>query len=79
LEQGHLAAITGGWPELRPALDRKVLDGARRLGQPACAEKLAELVPTTSWRSRRPPWSASRSTPTWTSSPDTPEALGPAR
>ena len=32
------------WPELRPALDRKVLDGAKRLGLPASAKKLAALV-----------------------------------
>ena len=33
------------WPELRPALDGKVLDGARRLGLPSDAEKLVALVP----------------------------------
>jgi len=33
------------WPELRPALDRKVLDGARRLGLPTTAKELAALIP----------------------------------
>ncbi len=33
------------WPELRPALDRKVLDGARRLGLPTAAKELAALIP----------------------------------
>lgn len=33
------------WPELRPALDRKVLDGAKRLGLPTSAKELAALVP----------------------------------
>jgi hypothetical protein len=33
------------WPELRPSLDRKVLDGAGRLGLPTDARKLAALVP----------------------------------
>jgi hypothetical protein len=32
------------WPELRPHLDRKTLDGARRVGLPADAGKLARLV-----------------------------------
>jgi len=32
-------------PELRPALDRKVLDGARRLGLPTTAKELAALIP----------------------------------
>ena len=31
------------WPELRPALDGKALDGARRLGLPADPDRLAEL------------------------------------
>ena len=33
------------WPELRPALDRKVRDGAKRVGLPASAKDLAALVP----------------------------------
>jgi hypothetical protein len=33
------------WPELRPHLDGKTLDGARRVGLPADAGKLARLVP----------------------------------
>jgi co-chaperonin GroES (HSP10) len=33
------------WPELRPYLDRKTLDGAKRVGLPADADKLAALVP----------------------------------
>ncbi|MGH3661791.1 MAG: hypothetical protein ACRDT8_11085 [Micromonosporaceae bacterium] len=32
------------WPELRPYLDRKALQGAERLGLPADAEQLAEHV-----------------------------------
>jgi hypothetical protein len=32
------------WPELRPYLDRKTLDGARRLGLPADPGRLAKLV-----------------------------------
>jgi hypothetical protein len=32
------------WPELRPYLDRKTLDGARRLGLPADTGRLAKLV-----------------------------------
>lgn len=32
------------WPELRPHLDRKTLDGAKRVGLPADAKKLAGLV-----------------------------------
>jgi hypothetical protein len=32
------------WPELRPYLDRKTLDGARRVGLPADPNKLAGLV-----------------------------------
>jgi hypothetical protein len=32
------------WPELRPYLDRKALDGARRLGLPADPEQLAGAV-----------------------------------
>jgi hypothetical protein len=33
------------WPELRPYLDRRTLDGARRLGLPADPDRLAKLVP----------------------------------
>jgi hypothetical protein len=55
------------WPELRPALDRKVLDGARRLGLPTTAKELAALSPTTGSPSRPPRSSAWR----WTrTSPD---------
>ncbi|WP_433259867.1 endonuclease [Actinosynnema sp. CS-041913] len=32
------------WPELRPYLDRKALDGARRVGLPAEPRRLARLV-----------------------------------
>jgi hypothetical protein len=32
------------WPELRPYLDRKTLDGARRVGLPADPDKLAKLA-----------------------------------
>jgi hypothetical protein len=33
------------WPELRPTLDPKALDGAKRLGLPTAAADLAALVP----------------------------------
>jgi len=33
------------WPELRPYLDRRALDGARRLGLPTDPQRLAKLVP----------------------------------
>lgn len=33
------------WPELRPHLDRKTLDGAKRVGLPEDQEQLAGLVP----------------------------------
>lgn len=33
------------WPDLRPYLDAKALEGAERIGLPASPEKLAELVP----------------------------------
>ncbi|MEV1292967.1 endonuclease [Pseudonocardia sp. NPDC049635] len=33
------------WPELRPALDGKALDGARRLGLPTDPDELAALTP----------------------------------
>ncbi|HEX6357503.1 endonuclease [Actinophytocola sp.] len=32
------------WPELRPYLDKKTLDGARRVGLPTNPEKLAKLA-----------------------------------
>lgn len=32
------------WPELRPALDGKALDGARRIGLPGSAAELADLT-----------------------------------
>jgi hypothetical protein len=32
------------WPELRPYLDRKALDGAERIGLPADPDRLAHLV-----------------------------------
>lgn len=35
----------GVWPTLRPYLDRRTLDGARRLGLPADPGRLANLVP----------------------------------
>jgi hypothetical protein len=35
------------WPELRPYLDRRALDGARRVGLPGEADRLAKLVPDT--------------------------------
>jgi hypothetical protein len=33
------------WPELRPAIDGKALDGARRIGLPTDPEELARLAP----------------------------------
>jgi hypothetical protein len=33
------------WPELRPAIDGKALDGARRVGLPTDPEELARLAP----------------------------------
>ncbi len=36
--------VQAAWPELRPFADRKALDGARRIGLPARAADLAELV-----------------------------------
>ncbi|MGH3622620.1 MAG: endonuclease [Sciscionella sp.] len=33
------------WPELRPTLDSKALDGARRIGLPTDKKTLADLVP----------------------------------
>jgi hypothetical protein len=32
------------WPQLRPSLDRKALDGAKAVGQPADVAALAGLV-----------------------------------
>ncbi|MGD1221421.1 endonuclease [Streptomyces krungchingensis] len=39
-----LRAVQGVWPEFAPYVDRKVMDGARRLGLPTSAEKLGTLV-----------------------------------
>ncbi|QGV81932.1 endonuclease [Streptomyces ficellus] len=39
-----LREVQGVWPDLAPYLDRKTLDGARRLGLPAEPEELARLV-----------------------------------
>ncbi|MFF8726621.1 endonuclease [Streptomyces sp. NPDC015171] len=39
-----LREVQGVWPELAPYLDRKALDGARRLGLPASPAKLGGLV-----------------------------------
>ncbi|MBC3194406.1 endonuclease [Pseudonocardia sp. C8] len=36
--------LQGVWPELRPALDGKALDGAKRLGLPTDRDELAGLV-----------------------------------
>ena len=33
------------WPELRPYLDEKTLDGAKKIGLPTDPEKLADLAP----------------------------------
>jgi hypothetical protein len=33
------------WPSLRPAIDGKALDGARRIGLPADPDELARLAP----------------------------------
>ncbi|UUU29162.1 endonuclease [Streptomyces sp. CA-210063] len=40
-----LRDVQGVWPEFAPYIDRKALDGARRLGLPASPEKLSGLVP----------------------------------
>ncbi|MFD4573606.1 endonuclease [Streptomyces sp. NPDC058417] len=40
----YLRAVQGVWPEFAPYLDRKALDGARRLGLPPSPEKLGGLV-----------------------------------
>ncbi|EST35717.1 hypothetical protein [Streptomyces roseochromogenus] len=40
-----LRDVQGVWPEFAPYIDRKALDGARRLGLPASPEKLGGLVP----------------------------------
>lgn len=37
--------VQAAWPELRPYLDKRTLDGARRLGLPADPDRLAKLVP----------------------------------
>jgi hypothetical protein len=39
--------VQDAWPSLRPALDGKVLDGARRLGLPTDPDALARLAPGT--------------------------------
>ncbi|WP_238426886.1 endonuclease [Streptomyces adustus] len=40
-----LRDVQGVWPELAPYIDRKALDGARRLGLPASPERLGGLAP----------------------------------
>ncbi|OLZ74319.1 endonuclease [Streptomyces sp. IMTB 2501] len=40
-----LRDVQGVWPEFAPYIDRKALDGARRLGLPASPGKLGGLVP----------------------------------
>ncbi|MEU9157602.1 endonuclease [Streptomyces sp. NPDC048417] len=40
-----LRDVQGVWPEFAPYIDRKALDGARRLGLPTSPEKLGGLVP----------------------------------
>ncbi|MEU9283668.1 endonuclease [Streptomyces sp. NPDC048275] len=40
-----LRDVQGVWPEFAPYIDRKALDGAKRLGLPASSEKLSGLVP----------------------------------
>jgi endonuclease III len=39
-----LRDVQGVWPEFAPYIDRKALDGARRLGLPASPERLSGLV-----------------------------------
>lgn len=39
-----LRDVQGVWPEFAPYIDRKALDGARRLGLPASPQRLAGLV-----------------------------------
>nr|QIY77510.1 endonuclease [Streptomyces sp. RLB1-33] len=39
-----LRDVQGVWPEFAPYIDRKALDGARRLGLPASPKKLGGLV-----------------------------------
>jgi endonuclease III len=39
-----LREVQAVWPELAPYIDRKALDGAKRLGLPSSPEKLADLV-----------------------------------
>ncbi|MGX1543281.1 endonuclease [Streptomyces adustus] len=40
-----LRDVQGVWPEFAPYIDRKALDGARRLGLPASPERLGGLAP----------------------------------
>ncbi|MCX4404111.1 endonuclease [Streptomyces sp. NBC_01764] len=40
-----LRDVQGVWPEFAPYIDRKALEGARRLGLPTSPEKLGGLVP----------------------------------
>lgn len=40
-----LRDVQGVWPEFAPYIDRKALDGARRLGLPASPERLSRLAP----------------------------------
>ncbi|MGW5123197.1 endonuclease [Streptomyces sp. NPDC004069] len=42
----YLRAVQGVWPEFAPYVDRKVQDGAERLGLPTSPEHLAHLVST---------------------------------
>jgi hypothetical protein len=37
--------VQGVWPELRPHLDKKTLDGAKKVGLPTDPGELAGLVP----------------------------------
>ncbi len=53
------------WPELRPTLDRKAIDGAKAVGLPADADELAGARAAPGrWRRSRPRWSEWR----WTRS-----------
>lgn len=36
--------VQAAWPELRPFVDKKAVDGARRIGLPTSASELSELV-----------------------------------
>ena len=40
-----LREVQGVWPDIAPYVDRKVLDGAKRLHLPSAADDLAALVP----------------------------------